>query len=60
MKRFVWRLQRVLDIKTKEEQTKKAQLIKLTEKLARARSKLLTQKRILDGLIGDLTEESPK
>jgi flagellar FliJ protein len=60
MKRFVWRLQRVLDIKTKEEQAKKAQLVKLTENLARVRSELLTQKRILDSLIGDLTGESPK
>jgi flagellar FliJ protein len=60
MKRFVWRLQRVLDIKIKEEQTKKAQLVKLIEKLVSVRSELLTQKRILDGLIGDLTGESPK
>jgi flagellar biosynthesis chaperone FliJ len=60
MKRFVWRLQRVLGIKTKEEQMKKAQLVKLTEKLARVRSELLTQKRILESLIGDITGESPK
>lgn len=60
MKRFVWRLQRVLDIKTKEEQMKKAQLVKLTEKLASVRSELLTQKRILDSLISDLAVESPK
>ena len=60
MKRFVWRLQRVLDIKTKEEQAKKAQLVELTEKLVRVRSELLTQKMILDNLISDLTGESPK
>ena len=56
MKRFVWRLQRVLDIKTKEEQTKRAELLELTEKLAQVRGELLTQQRILediiDGLIG--------
>jgi len=60
MRRFVWRLQRVLDIKTKEEQAKKAQLVKLTEKLVRVQSELLTQKMILDNLISDLTGESPK
>jgi len=60
MKRFVWRLQRVLDIKTKEEQTKKAQLVKLTEKLVHVRSELLTQKRILDNLISNITGESLK
>ena len=60
MKRFVWRLQRVLDIKTKEEQTKKAELVRLTEKVAQTRSKLLTQKRILDDIIDDLTGQHPK
>jgi flagellar FliJ protein len=60
MKRFVWRLQRVLDVKTKEEQTKKAELVKLTEKIAQTRSKLLTQKRILDNIIDDLTGQHPK
>lgn len=60
MKRFVWRLQRVLDIKTKEEQMKKAQLVKLAEKLAQSRSELLAQMRILDNIIDDLTEQKPK
>lgn len=60
MKRFAWRLQRVLDIKTKEEQTKKAELVRLTEKVAQTRSKLLTQKRILDNIIDDLTGQHPK
>jgi len=60
MKRFVWRLQRVLDIKTKEEQVKKVELVKLTEKIAQTRSKLLTQKRILDNIIDDLTGQHPK
>jgi len=60
MKRFVWRLQRVLDIKTKEEQAKKAQLVKLTEKLTQAQSELLAQKRILDNIIDGLTGQKPK
>jgi flagellar FliJ protein len=60
MKRFVWRLQRVLDIKAKEEQMKKTELVKLTEKLAHIRSELLTQKRILDNLIDDIAKESAK
>lgn len=60
MKRFVWRLQRVLDIKKKEEQTKKAQLVKLVEKLAQSRRELLAQMRILDNIIGGLAEQKPK
>jgi len=31
MKRFVWRLQRVLDVKTKEEKMRKSELIAVTE-----------------------------
>jgi flagellar protein FliJ len=60
MKRFVWRLQRVLDIKIKEEQIKRAELIEITERLARTRNELITQKKILDDMINSLTEENPK
>ena len=60
MKRFVWRLQRVLDIKTKEEQIKKIELLKLTEKLTQKRSEVLTQKRILQEIISDLSGKDPQ
>jgi flagellar FliJ protein len=59
MKRFVWRLQRVLDIKTKEEQTKKTELLKITEKLAQARGRLLMQKRVLENIISDIAGKHP-
>lgn len=59
MKRFVWRLQRVLDIKAKEEQSKRTELLELTEKLAQARGELLMQKRILDKMIGDIASKNP-
>lgn len=54
MRRFVWRLQRVLEIKAKEEQTKRAELLKLTEELAQTRSELLVQQRILDEIISGI------
>jgi flagellar protein FliJ len=60
MKKFVWRLQRVLDIKIKEEQIKRAELIEITERLARTRNELITQKKILDDMINSLTEEHPR
>ncbi len=60
MKRFVWRLQRVLDIKTKEEQTKKTELLKVTEKLAQTRGELLMQKRVLEDIILDITGKHPQ
>ena len=59
MKRFAWRLQRVLDIRKKEEQTRKAELLDITEKLAHARGELLIQKTTLKNIIDGLTEENP-
>jgi len=60
MKRFHWRLQRVLDIKQKEEQVKRADLFEITEQLSQARGELFMQKRILEGLIRDLAEKPPR
>ena len=60
MKQFVWRLQRVLEIKTKEEQTKRAELLELTERLARTRRELLTQQRKLDDLISGIAGKNSK
>jgi len=57
MKRFVWRLQRVLDIKTKEEQIKKIELFKLTEKLAQAQNRLLRRQQILEELIDGINKK---
>ncbi|MGD0785223.1 MAG: hypothetical protein ABR969_05360 [Sedimentisphaerales bacterium] len=60
MKRFVWRLQRVLDIKIKEEQIKRAELLAITQKLAQVQSELLMQRRILADIINSLAEEHPR
>ena len=60
MKRFVWRLQRVLDIRKKEEQKARAELLELTEKLARTRGELLMQRKMLEDIINGLAAENPK
>lgn len=60
MKRFVWRLQRVLEIKKKEEQKERAELLKLTEKLAEKRGELLIRRKMLESIIDDLAGENPK
>jgi flagellar FliJ protein len=60
MKRFVWRLQRVLDIKTRKEQKMRSELLELTEKLAETRGLLLMQQKILENLITALAGENPK
>ena len=57
MKRFVWRLQRVLDIRAKEEETKRAELLEITERLAETRGGLLTRQRILKDIISDIAEK---
>jgi flagellar biosynthesis chaperone FliJ len=58
MKRFVWRLQRVLDIKIKQEQVKRAELLQITEKLAQTQGKLLTQQRILKDIISTIAQKA--
>ena len=51
MKRFVWRLQQVLDIKAREEQARRSELLKLTERLAETRRRLLDARKILRDII---------
>jgi flagellar FliJ protein len=60
MRRFVWRLQKVLDIKTKQEQVKTQELFALTEKLAQTRGELFTQERILRDILETIAREKPK
>ena len=60
MKRFVWRLQRVLEIKKKEEQKARAELFQLTEMLAQTRGELLRRQKMLENIINGLAEENPK
>ena len=60
MKRFEWRLQRVLEIRRKEEQTKRAELFELTEKLAATRGELLVKQKILRNIVCSLAGQHPK
>ena len=60
MKRFVWRLQRILEIETKKEQKIRSELLELTEKLAETRGILLTQQIILKEIMAGLAGENPK
>ena len=60
MKRFIWRLQRVLEIKKKEEIKKRAELLEMAEKIAETRGELLTRQKMLEDIIDGLTRENPK
>ncbi len=57
MRRFAWRLQRVLDLKEKEEQLRTAELLALTDKLARRRGELLMQQRMLKEMLNDIAKK---
>ena len=57
MKRFVWRLQKVLDIKVKEEQVKQMELFRLTETLAERQSELLVCQQTLRELLGTISQD---
>ena len=59
MKRFAWRLQRVLDVKTKQEQIKTQELFVITDKLAQTRSSLLAQQQILRDILESIANETP-
>jgi flagellar biosynthesis chaperone FliJ len=60
MKRFVWRLQRVLDIREIEEQKKTAELLELTDKLANTRGQLLIEKKKIENIINSIKNEDPR
>jgi len=59
MRRFAWRLQRVLDIRTKQEIIKTQELFAITEKLAQTRSELFVQQRILREIFESIDAEKP-
>ncbi len=61
MRRFQWRLQRVLDVKTKEEQIKRIELVRLTEQLTAKHGELLLRQRVLQDLLADIRgDRSPE
>lgn len=57
MKRFVWRLQRVLDVKLKQEEIKRIELFRLTEELAEKRGELLMCQQILQEIIDSIARD---
>ncbi|HEV59032.1 MAG TPA: hypothetical protein ENN87_16300 [Phycisphaerales bacterium] len=60
MRRFAWRLQRLLDIKVKQEDALRGELVAVTEQVVALRGRLLMQRaalrRLLAGLEPDATE----
>lgn len=58
MRRFTWRLQRVLDVKAKEEQIKRIELFRLTEQLTVRRGELLLRQRVLQDLLAEIRQDT--
>ncbi len=57
MKRFVWRLQRLLDIKIKQEDAKRSELVIVTEQALSVRSAIMVRKAAMRKLLRDLSEK---
>jgi flagellar export protein FliJ len=58
MKRFVWRLQRVLDVRIKQEQVKRTELFRVTQELAEKRTELLLRQQILQEALASIGAEN--
>lgn len=59
MKRFVWRLQRLLDLKTKQHDLLRSQLISLGERIAQIRAGILMHKAEIRSRLADLRQLPP-
>ncbi len=57
---FRWRLDRVLEIKMKEEKAKQAELADIMYQLAQTRVQLLQKQRVLAGLLNEIKAKRPK
>jgi flagellar biosynthesis chaperone FliJ len=57
MKRFVWRLQKVLDVKSMQEQLQRNELFRIAEQLAAQRGELLLRQGILQDLMAEIQED---
>lgn len=54
MKRFEWRLQRLLDIKVKQEDAKRAELVSVTEQAVAMRGQIMMKKAMLRQILAEL------
>ena len=57
MKKFVWRLQRLLDIKMKQEESMRAELVAITEQAVSLRGQIMMQKTILRRMLTEMEQK---
>ena len=59
MKKFIWPLQRLLDIKEKQEDFARIELVTITEQIVIVRGQIMMQKTILRGVFSELSQLDP-
>ena len=57
MKKFIWRLQRLLDIKMKQEESMRAELVAITEQAVLLQGRIMMQKTILRRMLAEMEEK---
>ena len=57
MKKFVWRLQRLLDIRIKQEESIRAELVAVTEQAVSLRGRIMMQKTILRRMLAEMEQK---
>jgi len=60
VKKFVWRLQRLLDIKIKQEVAKRGELVAVTEQAVAVRSQIMVQRAALRKMLAELSQKKAK
>lgn len=60
MKKFIWRLQRLLDIKIKQEEVKRAELVSITQKAVSVRGMIIMQRTILQQKLNEVGQADAK
>lgn len=60
MKKFIWRLQRLLDIKIKQEEVKRAELISITQQAVSVRGMIMMQRTILQQKLNEVAQTDAK
>jgi len=60
VKKFVWRLQRLLGIKIKQENVMRAELVAVTEQAVAVRGRIMVQKAALRKMLNELAEKNAK
>ena len=59
MKRFAWRLQRLLDLKVRQHELLKAELVALSEQAAQLRAQIMMQKMMIRSRLAEIRMLSP-